>query len=80
MFFTTLFVVTGAWLIDCRDANNVCAFEHRFGIDKLEAGARREISRLAVWIATLNAAYVATLIAPLVLIRLVFGPSSAYVP
>ena len=80
MVFTTAFVIVGCWLIDQRDANDVCDFERRFGVQKAEAGLARELRRLVAWSVTLNATYVGVLIAPLVALRLAFGVDSAIVP
>src|SRR5580698_9845954 len=80
MVFTTIFVLTGCWLIDRYDANGRRVFEVRLGVERLKEGWRREIGRLASWVGVLNVTYLVTLIGPLVVLRLAFGPQKSLVP
>lgn len=74
------YILVVCWLIDRRTDSGVVRFEVMLGTNRVRAGWRRETARLGAWVATLNVAYLVVLMAPLVLIRLAFGPGNGLVP
>jgi hypothetical protein len=75
-----LFGVVVTWIMDQRDDRGRFRLETVTGVVRIREGWRREVGRAGAWVAMLNIAYIACLIAPLVLWRDVWGPASSVVP
>lgn len=49
-------------------------------VDRVSAGLRRELARIATWAVTINAIYLITLVGPIVVYRELFGHANVFVP
>lgn len=79
MALFVLFAVVALWLVDDRDDRGRPKFERVLRGDGPPRPGR-ELRRAGSWIIVMNVTYLVTLMAPLVLLRLAFGPESELVP
>ena len=78
-----LFVFYGVvttWVLDQRDDSGRHRHETLLRVHRVRAGWRREVARVASWVAMMNAVYLVTLILPLVAVRELFLVDSRIVP